>query len=848
MSRCRSIPEIARLACDRLEWMRPRDISAFWTIASRLLLLPTTTTTTTTSRRDYDDHPHHRDDDDHTGGEEDAERQLRNLVRRLNSVYVRTANDAPNFAPRELAQTALGIARIARTIIGDCDGDDDDDDDGRGGEGGASRRVLRGILFADGRRGEDPSSRRLRRDEGGIVVLLRSIADLSITKLSDFDARCLCNLAYACAIAGHIPSSSSSSLSSSSLSSSSSGDGDGRDDRGTALLLFDLIAENSLRRLHEFDARELAGLVWSFEKAGLADRHVRLFDDVACRIVAGPDVVVVPREDGFGPREIATVLSAYARGAGRGGGRSEEDAALFDDLADRVVARLLPTTPRGGFGPRDLSDVAWAYATAGGGSDRRLLFRAIAAQVTSLGVLNEYKPGELCRMLSAYAKAGVSHPGLFEKVADHIAAADNLHQFKPRELSNVLLAFAKAGISNPDLFRLVADRIVSLDSLMGFDSRALSNLLWACAKSREINPICFALVADHIVALDDMGEFTPQALSNLLWAFAKCEESNPMLFDRFADHIVALDSLDGFKPQDLSNIVWAFAREGSSANHRVFDKVAAHIIALDNLSEFTPQTLSNTAWACARAKFCHPLLFGKLAAEAGSRCGEFNSQEIANMLWSYASLGTLDVTLFSSLERAVADCFGGCNSQELANIAWAYAVANVDAPHLFHNNSSFVNACMQKEDDFSVEDLSQLHQWRLWQMELTSNANVALPSSLEQKCHYAFTLARSHPSALQSDVILELRAIGIDLEEEVLTAIGYRLDALAVVRGTKVGIEVDGPFHFLASRNLTGSTMLKRRQVTALTGMPLVFIPYWEWNEQGNNSYMKRQYLRNLLG
>jgi len=354
------------------------------------------------------------------------------------------------------------------------------------------------------------------------------------------------------------------------------------------------------------------------------------------------------------------------------------------------------------------------------------------------------------------------------------------------------------------------------------------------------------LVADHIVALDDMAEFTPQTLSNLLWAYAKCEESSPMLFDRFADHIVALDSLDGFKPQDLSNIVWAFAREGSSSDHRVFDKVAAHIIALDNLSEFTPQTLSNTAWACARAKFRHPLLFGKLAAEAGSRCGEFNSQEIANMLWSYASLGTLDVTLFSSLERAVADCLGGCNSQELANIAWAYAVANVDAPHLFHDNSSFVNACMQKEDDFSVEDLSQLHQWRLWQMELKSN--VALPSSLEQKCHYAFTLTRSHPSALQSDVILELRAIGVDLEEEALTAIGYRLDALAVVRGAKVGIEVDGPFHFLASRNLTGSTMLKRRQVTALAGMPLVFIPYWEWNEQGNNSFMKRQYLRTLLG
>ena len=48
-------------------------------------------------------------------------------------------------------------------------------------------------------------------------------------------------------------------------------------------------------------------------------------------------------------------------------------------------------------------------------------------------------------------------------------------------------------------------------------------------------------------------------------------------------------------------------------------------------------------------------------------------------------------------------------------------------------------------------------------------------------------------------------------EDEVLTPSGYRLDALVEVYGMKVGIEVDGPSHFM-NQEPTGSTFLKRRQ------------------------------------
>ena len=72
-------------------------------------------------------------------------------------------------------------------------------------------------------------------------------------------------------------------------------------------------------------------------------------------------------------------------------------------------------------------------------------------------------------------------------------------------------------------------------------------------------------------------------------------------------------------------------------------------------------------------------------------------------------------------------------------------------------------------------------------------------------------------------------------EEEVLTPSGYRLDALVEVNGEKVGIEVDGPSHFV-NREPTGSTLLKRRQVSTLDYIRIVSVPYWEWNKFGNDS------------
>jgi RAP domain len=93
------------------------------------------------------------------------------------------------------------------------------------------------------------------------------------------------------------------------------------------------------------------------------------------------------------------------------------------------------------------------------------------------------------------------------------------------------------------------------------------------------------------------------------------------------------------------------------------------------------------------------------------------------------------------------------------------------------------------------------------------------------------------------------------IQEEVRTKSGYRLDAVIVYRGDRFGVEIDGPFHVVGrSPTPNGRTVLKHRQLRALEGWNLVSIPYWEWDEICDDASRsptlesrKHAYLRNLL-
>jgi hypothetical protein len=105
---------------------------------------------------------------------------------------------------------------------------------------------------------------------------------------------------------------------------------------------------------------------------------------------------------------------------------------------------------------------------------------------------------------------------------------------------------------------------------------------------------------------------------------------------------------------------------------------------------------------------------------------------------------------------------------------------------------------------------------------------------------------RSHPSRMQNDVVNELISMGFNPQEEMLLSCsGYRLDACVLVHGEKVGIEVDGPFHFTGFKP-TGHTVLKRRQVKNIDRMKIVSVPYWEW-EALDSRRQRQEYLSRKL-
>jgi hypothetical protein len=400
---------------------------------------------------------------------------------------------------------------------------------------------------------------------------------------------------------------------------------------------------------------------------------------------------------------------------------------------------------------------------------------------------------------------------------------------------------------NSENKQFILDKVAkaSVMILSQFDARHLSNLIYSFGLAECITSIEDGRTILDVLALEAMSKlqyFNFQDLSNMLWSYAKLESSNSVLFKAAADLIVGMNDSREFKPQELSNIAWAYAIVGES-HTQLFSKFADHILAMKDLSIFIPQDFSNIAWAYATTFQSHPLLFQRLAHAAISRRNDFKPQELSNLLCAYATVAIVDKHLFTSFAPAVKTILGKCNRQSIANIAWSYAVANVNEPVLF--DTDFVAALQAKASDFGMEECRQLHQWQLWQVELKSGIN--LPPALREDCRQAFVSQSYQLSRLQDDVTSVLSSIGMSPEEEVLTLSGYRLDALVKVNGEKIGIEVDGPYHFM-NQEPTGSTLLKRRQVSTLDGIHVVSVPYWEWDKLGNDREKKQMYLRANLG
>ena len=473
-------------------------------------------------------------------------------------------------------------------------------------------------------------------------------------------------------------------------------------------------------------------------------------------------------------------------------------STLLENIADTSIDRVQE------FNDQNIGNTAWAYATLK--LPNEALFQAMGDAVVDLPDLVEFfNPQAFSNTVWAYSAMNMHHPGLFKKVGDAIVAMENLKSFNPQNLANTVWAFANMDVQYPALYAKIGDTIVASDDLKSFSISSLSSIVWAYATANIKYPGLFETVGDAIASSRDLKSCTSKACSLIVWAYATADKKHPEMFKKVGDVAAASVHLEAVMPRTISTILWSYAT--TNTQHSVlFEKFGDAIVGIRDLSIFRSRELATVVFSCAIANIQNRAVF----------------KSVGDAIIGFNDLSTFEY-------------------QDIANAAWAYCVSNVHVPLLF--NTSFIDYLVSNEHEFSTENLSQLHQWHLWQTK--ELLHVGLPKSFASKCHEEFVCTRLRSSNLQKEVVDELISMGLKPVEEYLTKTGYRLDAMVQINSKIVGIDVDGPYHFFGRRP-NGRTLLKRRQVSAIDGIPLLSVPYWEWNKSRDRAY-KRKYLQSLL-
>ena len=412
-----------------------------------------------------------------------------------------------------------------------------------------------------------------------------------------------------------------------------------------------------------------------------------------------------------------------------------------------------------------------------------------------------------------------------------------------------------------------------------FHPQGIAIITWSIATSGfnasdELQQAIFSEATRRI------GEFNQQGLSNLAWACTVINTSDRFpakLYEAIA--VQCIEVLETFNQQGLANLLWSFAKQGVAADD-LFRAVIPHVLDSTRQGTITAHSLVSIVWSYAVLGYAPRGLYGPLAAVARARLDELTAQG-------------------------------------LANLAWAYAVADVAGPEVdaLFGDGAFVEQCAvdigearaySSEGSTAHEHLRQLHQWQLWRDERAAAALQrddpgsvwpALPEPMREQAAHTFSSLEVSPSEFQRQVYVVVRSLGLAPVHEVTTALGYSLDIVARVPSTDVcemtaaeagfadaalaavelppcrpliddagvfpgdpssflvGIEVDGPTHFLhRSTRPSGSTILKRRQLQR-AGWRLVAVPYFEWRETSKYARSReerienrRRYVAQLLG
>ena len=456
--------------------------------------------------------------------------------------------------------------------------------------------------------------------------------------------------------------------------------------------IFKVIEAEMLRRgLGAYVPQDIANSVWAFVTAGASTPEVlALVEKDVC--VRGVDC--------FKSQELANLVWAMAK--------ADYPMTSFLDLVEKEVLRRDLVT----FMPQELSNVVWAFATAG--CKGQELFKAVEREILERGPKG-FKSQELANTAWAYAKTAQEAPLLFDAIEQELLTHRNLELFIPQELSNVLWSFAKLGHASPRLFKAMGNEMLRR-GLGTFKTQELSNAVWAHAATGQSLTKLF--VAVETEALNrGLAAFSPQDLANMIWAFGKADHVAALLFDRIAAEFDAIQaqcgSLDLFKAQELSNLLWACAKTQHTAK-LLFEAAEASVrevlACIDKDGDLAP-SLSPAALLHRQgaqegeeegaARFGAAAFRGMGAVDASASStfltvdNAVTAVEVSDELLRYARVGLCADQMFEKLAHEILlRDLEDFNSQHFANIAWAYVLLKFSRFHHEVHRGACILSCI----------------------------------------------------------------------------------------------------------------------------------------------------------
>jgi len=707
------------------------------------------------------------------------------------------------------------------------------------------------------------------------------------------------------------------------------------EEEASAFQIIREIASAFLGRMHEFKTQELSNTVWAMATIGFADPespHSRLPDDAILlkNVLQKAAVDALPRLRRFSPQELNCLGWAYARLSAE---RSPEIDLLFAGIGEEVRRRIRY------FSAQDVGTTLWSFATMGY-NDLPDVFTAAASRVTikdahlfkpqelsnSVWALATIGMGPTNKNLFDTTLFPDSKKVLMDLVMREkdviaecfTAAAMEIMKrpqlFKEQELKDVLWSFSKSGLRHPELFKTIAQHVlgdstntgkVEDSRLMDFSPQGIGNFVWSYArqaqlsnepseKNRELGKNGSSSSSGRLAVYETMCLDVGEDLVNRLFAtVAGCS-------------LKGSDRLSAFKPQDMSNTVWAFATLGllhreffTAVAEEVEKTVAFHTNPSISQSQkrkkesFKPQEVSNLLWAYATLN-CHtkssmihtltPYILQMCSSTNASKgvtydeksiSSKFNRQELANLAWScsvlrkypedlipllYTGLMGEDEESMDRLTRLYDD--NGLQKKSIMSLLYVQMALDLEAPHL---NMKLPPKLLE-----SFSDQDSRHE----SLERSSENELMLLSTSKLQKSVSNVLEKIGFDHIQEHVLGadDLQAYGITLSS---TAVNFLSIDIADVE-SKIGVEVDGPSHFInildealgktnkgkgsrvrtksgkmwvfewdGERQVNGPTALKDRLLAHL-GWQIIHLPFWEWNNL-NDEASQSTYCKELL-